>query len=189
MNHIKEKKQRLRKKVNKRVASLELEYCKEADQQIFFHATNLSEYKNAETVFCYVGRKEEIDTLPILKDILEKGKRLGVPRCIEKGVMKVYEIKSLKELEVGAYGILEPCGSCICIEQSEIDIAFVPCLSSSIEGRRLGYGGGYYDRYLEKTGFTRIVLCREQIIEKEVPVDKHDQKMDIVISEKEIYRI
>lgn len=68
----------------------------------------LEEYQSAGCVFCYVSTGKEMDTFSVLQDILQSGKRLGVPKCMEKGIMNVYEIHSLQELHPGAYGILEP---------------------------------------------------------------------------------
>lgn len=186
---IVEEKRELRKEIRKKRMQLPTQYCTEADAKIFRHAVSLSEYEKAKTVFCYVGTREEIDTLPLLKDILKRGKRLGVPKCISKGIMKVYEIRNLESLEKGAYGILEPAAGCILIEPEEIDLAFIPCLSCSIDGRRLGFGGGYYDRYLQHARFPGAVLCRSRLMWEEIPMDTYDRRMDIVISEEKIVRV
>lgn len=176
----------LRKRIKKKIANLPDEYCRRADEQICRYAVSLPEFEEAGTVFCYVGTAEEIDTGFILKKALEEGKRLGVPRCVSKGIMKVYEIRSLDELEEGHYGIMEPGEGCRCIEPEEIELAFVPCLTCSRDGMRLGYGGGYYDRYLEQTQCVKVVLCRKKLMEEDIPTEEHDKKMDIVISEEEI---
>lgn len=189
MSGIAERKKLLRKEVKKKILNLPYEYCKCADAQIFRHAVSLTEFSNAGTVFCYVGTEGEIDTIPILQEILKQGKTLGVPKCISDGVMQVYEIKSLDELEEGSYGIPEPGEGCRCIDLKEIELAFVPCLTCSRDGKRLGYGGGYYDRYLEKGKFLKAALCREALLEEEIPIEKFDIRMDVVISEEEVIRV
>ena len=136
-----------------------------------------------------MGTAGEINTRPILEHILSAGKRLGVPRCIEKGVMEVRSVTSLDQLKPGMYGIPEPDEACPLICPGEIDLAFVPCLSCSRDGRRLGYGGGYYDRYLARTGCRRIALCQEKMTEEAIPAEEWDLRMDGVITEKRIYNV
>lgn len=177
----------MREAVKKEVRQLCDAYCKEADQAIFENVRALPQYRQARTVFCYVGTATEINTMPLLTDILESGKTLGVPRCISKGVMQVYQIESLNELKPGAYGIPEPEDGRELIEPERIDLAIIPCLCCNQKGMRLGYGGGYYDRYLEKGDFVKVVLCREKLMKEEIPIESHDIAMDFVISEKGVY--
>ena len=186
---MKHQKKNLRSRMKKKAMELPEEYCTSADKAIGRYVMSLAEYQKAKTVFCYVGRKWEINTRPILEQILRDGKRLGVPKCVEKGIMEVREIDSFECLEAGAYGILEPKDGCACIRSEEIDLALIPCLSCSHDGKRLGHGGGYYDRYLEDADFTKAVLCRERLTEEEIPTDSLDISMDIVVTEKGIWRM
>ena len=157
------------------------EYIKISDKKICEEVLKLSELKRAETVFCYVSTPEEIDTQELISKLLKNGKRVAVPRCEGKGLMRAYEIKSLKELQSGAFGIMEPKEECPLVAPSEIDMAVIPCLACSKDGKRLGYGGGFYDRYLENTKFDRVILCREKQILSKIPTDKWDQPMNIII--------
>lgn len=187
---LKSRKRELRRQVRESVAVLDPDYCREADRRILEHIVSLPEYGQAETVFCYVGRCDEIDTLPVIERMIREGKRVGVPVCVAKGIMEVREIRGREDLEDGQYGILEPGQSCPVIHPGEIDLALVPCMTCTREGVRLGYGGGYYDRYLsqETVRFAKAVLCRGRMMSEEIPVDEHDAKMDIVISEEGIFR-
>ena len=176
-------KQKLRKELKERRDSLEARYRQDADAGIFRRAVSLPEYLAAETVFCYVGTRDEINTRPILEHILSSKKRLGVPRCIAKGVMEVCIVTDMEQLKPGMYGILEPGEECPVILPREIDLAFVPCLSCSRDGLRLGYGGGYYDRYLAQTDCIKAALCREKMMSEAIPAQEWDLKMDAVITE------
>lgn len=160
---------------------------KNADKLIFHNLITTTEYIEAETVFCYVGTEEEIDTSFLLKHILACGKKLGVPRCIGKGIMEARRIDDFGQLRTGMYGIQEPVERCPVILPGDIDLAIVPCLTCSRDGRRLGYGGGYYDRYLREAYCRKIVLCREKMLEEKIPAEEWDLTMDIVITEKGIY--
>lgn len=186
---MKHQKKNLRSRMKKKAMELPEEYCTSADKAIGRYVMSLAEYQKAKTVFCYVGTKREINTHPILEQILRDGKRLGVPKCVEKGIMEVKEIDSFECLEAGAYGIPEPKESCVCIRPEEIDLALIPCLSCSHDGKRLGYGGGYYDRYLKRADFTKAVLCRERLTEEEILMDSLDISMDIVVTENGIWRM
>jgi len=183
MSGLKEQKKQLRKKIKEKLAALSMEYCRFADRQIDNKVISLEAYQNAKVVFCYVGTKEEINTNPILEDILKSSKRLGVPKCISYGVIEVYEITSLDELQPGAYGILEPIEGCRLIEPKEIEFAVIPCLSCSKDGKRLGYGGGFYDRYLPKLSCKKAVLCRSALLEEDIPVDEFDIRIEIVVTD------
>ena len=212
---IGEIKRALRKTVKEKQALLTREYIEYANEQICRNILGMQEYENAQAVFCFVGRKNEIDTTNILKQVLSDGKKLLVPKCrpkvenIEKagassinnstGIMDAFEITSLDQLEAGAYGILEPKESCTLVEPREIDFAVIPCMSCDAEGNRLGHGGGYYDRYLQlaekqakSLGMqfcTRVVICRERMMMVKVPTEDTDQKMDYVVNENKIVRL
>ncbi|MDD2980235.1 MAG: 5-formyltetrahydrofolate cyclo-ligase [Hespellia sp.] len=186
---IKQKKINLRKKIKEKIAELDAAYCQKADAQIAMRVTALPEYEAAKTIFCYVGMEQEINTLPILFDAWKNGKRVGVPRCIGKGIMKVYRVRSMEDLQSGHYGILEPRESCELLKPQELDLALIPCVTCNDSGERLGYGGGYYDRYLTRSTFPRVIMCRERIMEPDIPVDWQDQRMNVVVTESKTIRI
>lgn len=187
IDDLTKQKRELRKRIKQEIAELPEEYCRRADEEIFRRAVSMPEFLTAKTVFCFVGTAGEINTVLILKKILHEGKRLGVPLCRGKGVMEVREIHGLDELCPGAYGILEPKERCRRIEPEEIDLAFIPCLTCGKDGTRLGHGGGYYDRYLAQTDFTRAALCRSRLMEEQIPAGKYDCAMDQIISEEAVY--
>ena len=150
----------------------------------------LEEYQSCRLRVLLCKYRKRNGYISVLQAILQSGKRLGVPKCMEKGIMNVYEIHSLQELHPGAYGILEPKEAPErLIQPGAIDFALIPCISCDRSGRRLGHGGGYYDRYLEKTRCVKAVLCREELLVDEIPVEEHDLRMDLVISEKGCYKM
>ena len=97
--------------------------------------------------------------------------------------MNAYEIHTLSVLEPGMMGILEPPTSCTLVEPEELQLVLVPCVTCTARGERLGYGGGFYDRYLEKTSAFRAILVRSRVMEEAVPMEEHDLCMDEVITE------
>lgn len=180
---LKSEKKMLRKHILSKVKTLSKQYCEEADWKIKENVCAMDEYKSAEVIFCYVGTEREIDTKPILKQILLDGKILAVPRCVGKGIMKAFRIRDLAVLKPGTMGIEEPADDCEEIRPEDIHLAFVPCVTCSTEGVRLGYGGGFYDRYLNDTKAFRACLVRALLMEEHVPSEFHDLKMDAVVTE------
>lgn len=177
-----------RTEIKNRIKNLTEEYKKASDISISNAIFSLSEYKTASFIFCYVSTENEIDTRAVIQRTWADGKRIAVPRCIRKGIMELYEIHSFNDLENGAYGILEPKMDCNTVSVNEIDFGIIPCVSCDRDRNRLGHGGGYYDRYLAQSDFVTAALCREQLMLDHVITEAHDLPVDIVISEKNIYR-
>ena len=176
-------KSELRALIARQVAALPPDYCREADGAICRHVLDWEVYRQAKAVFCYVGTDREIDTRPILRDALDRGKVLAVPLCVAKGVMEARQIRSLEDLVPGKYGILEPGLDCPLVAPEALDLALVPCSTGSRSGRRLGYGGGYYDRFLPRTTCPKALLCRGRLVRADIPTEDHDQLMDFLVTE------
>lgn len=163
------------------------QYMKEADGKIADKVFNLRAYKNARSIFCFVGVDREIDTNPILLDAFSKRKSVAVPRCSKQGIMNAFVISSLEDLEIGHWGLLEPKSSCEYMPPNSIDMCIVPCLACDRKGNRLGRGGGYYDRYFQRCQAPEICLCREKLLFENIPVEEHDFLVKKIITEKNIY--
>ena len=97
--------------------------------------------------------------------------------------MEAREIRSLDDLVSGKFGIPAPGEHCPVVEPGEFDLVIVPCSTGNEKGQRLGYGGGFYDRYLEKTRCPKVLLCRKALAKSEIPVEEHDLVMDYFTSE------
>jgi len=183
---ISEKKRALREKIMQKVAALSESYTTASDKQICEAVLKTPEYQKAKTVFCYVGRKSEINTRPILEDVLQSGKRLCVPKCVAKGVMEARQITSFDDLVLAKFGLLEPLDDCALVLPSEIDFVVVPCAACNLSGHRLGFGGGFYDRYLKEADFFKCMICRQALICEEIPMEDHDLIPDMLITEERI---
>lgn len=142
-------------------------------------------YINALAVFVYVSIGSEIDTHFLLERILKDGKRLIVPKCNTKEcVMELYEITSLNQLVIGAYNIPEPSGSVRRVERDEVCLAVVPALAFDKSGARLGYGGGYYDKFLSGFCGYSVGLTYPQCMADELPFEDFDCRVDEVVCAK-----
>lgn len=178
-------KEAIRSEVAARIKNLSPVYCREADEAICRCLLQSELYQKARTILCYVGTAAEINTMSLLHAALRDGKILALPLCSEeKGVMEARQIAGLGDLVSGRFGILAPKLQCPLVAPEDIDLVVVPCATGDAQGRRLGYGGGYYDRYLPRTRCPALVLCRGQLVREGLPVEAHDVPMDYLATEK-----
>ena len=144
-------------------------------------------YKNSTNIFIYIGFGSEIDTKEYIKEFLSEGKNVFVPR-IKDNIMEAVKIDSISDLVKNKYGIPEPSYNLYKTSDGSknIDLIIVPGLAFDITGGRLGYGGGYYDRYLEDKfkNIPKIALAYDFQVINNVPTDKHDIRVDYIITEK-----
>ncbi|MHB9941172.1 5-formyltetrahydrofolate cyclo-ligase [Clostridium sporogenes] len=144
-----------------------------------------SSYKDSNFIFIYVSLRDEVNTHDIIKEGLKHGKRVCVPKVIStKEGMVAIEIKDFSELiECGHYKILEPKNFQNIVDPKEIDLAILPGLAFDLKGGRLGYGGGFYDRFIPKLKreVPKIALAYDFQILKEVPKDVHDILVEEII--------
>lgn len=146
------------------------------------------QFKSAGDVLCYSSFGSEIDTARIIGESLALGKRLFLPKCLgEKGRMRFFLIASPDDLAKGAYGIAEPdIHKCSAAAGFENALCIVPALSFDRSGFRLGYGGGYYDRFLAENDVISVGLCYNELISNALPHESFDKSVDFVITETEI---
>jgi 5-formyltetrahydrofolate cyclo-ligase len=178
----------LRQTILRERAMIDLEAKKHKDQAIFERLTALNIFKEARTISCFVSDPErfEIDTTAILDKILSNSKSLYVPVMRQKGSMQMAKINSLHELSPNKWGILEPKKPVYSIQQPELVI--VPMLASDQRKQRLGFGMGYYDRYLQANASAlRVGLVYESFIFKQLPSEDHDIPMHIIITDENTY--
>ena len=143
----------------------------------------LSEYGKYGSFFIYNSFGDEADTHKITAQLLAMGKSVYLPRVEGKNIVAV----PYGALKKGAYGIEEPTGEPYF---GRIDVAVVPLLAINSRGYRLGYGGGYYDRFLANQGKTalKIGICYDfQIVDK-IPAEGHDVPADAIVTDARIFR-
>lgn len=179
-------KSRLRGEIADQVRNLSQVYCREADEAICRWVLQSEIYQRARAVFCYVGNDREIDTSALLRAALRDGKILAVPLCTERGVMEARQLRGLGDLVSGKYGILAPKLDCPLVRPEDLNLAVVPCCTGNARGQRLGYGGGYYDRYLPQVNCPTMLLCRARLVREDIPVEPHDLTMDYLVTEEGI---
>ncbi len=149
------------------------------------------EYKDAETIFIYYPFRKEINTRIIIKDALSKNKKIVLPK-VSGSEIKLFFITDIKkDLKPGSFSILEPdISQCMEADLKSIDLVIVPGLCFDLNFNRIGYGGGFYDRILKKLNskINIIALAFDLQIFNNIPACSHDQKVDIIMTESNIYR-
>lgn len=181
-------KRALRDKLLRRAEALAGEYIAEASAKMTALVTSCSVYQESRALFIYVSTAREPDTAGVLADALRSGKAVYVPKCLPGGHMRAVRIESRDDLRPGFAGILEPADSLPEADPGAIDLAIVPCVSVARDGRRLGRGGGYYDRFLADSRAVKLCLCFEQLLSDDIPTAAHDVRMDCAATENEIIR-
>ncbi len=160
------------------------------DRSIAASVRRLWQYEKCDTLLCYVSTDIEVDTKAIIKHALEDGKRVAVPRCIpDTRLMGFYYIRSLEELSPGTFGVPEPTGDAanLLTDRSK-GLCIVPALCYDRRGYRLGYGKGYYDRYLSGFGGTVIGICYSNCIVRQLPHGRFDRPVETLVTEQYIRR-
>lgn len=149
---------------------------------------SLDEYADAECVALYAPAHNETDTGLILAAAFRAGKRVLYPAvCGHQMVFR--RVERLEELREGAFGILEPCPTGVDHQADEADLIVVPGVAFDPTGHRIGYGKGYYDRFLHQTdGRAHLIgLCHDfQLVDGTIPSVAHDIPMELIVSDKRI---
>lgn len=158
------------------------------DHAIAASMFTLAQYQAAHTIFCYCSTTEEIATDAIILDALAHGKRVCVPRCERPGEMTARLITSLDQLVPGKFDIREPTADQPIAAPTEIDFCIVPCLCADPQGFRLGYGGGYYDRFLCQTKAYTVALCAaSRLLDEPLPRESTDVPCDCILTERQVH--
>ncbi|HKH10073.1 MAG TPA: 5-formyltetrahydrofolate cyclo-ligase [Rubrobacter sp.] len=152
---------------------------------------DLRSYERSNVVLAYASFGTEIPTDRFLRRVLEDGKTLLLPRVGHDG-LDLHEVRDpAGDLAPGTWGIREPKPDlCPLADTHSVDFALIPGVAFDRRGRRLGYGGGYYDRLLAgalSNGTPLVSGAFEVQMVDEVPVGPHDASVDVVVTEEEIY--
>lgn len=185
---IKTAKKELRTQTKARTLALSDAEKKQASRRIFEAVSLLSAYRKATSVMLYAATPNEVDTTPLLEDVLKRGLTLWLPWCREEDLtllpVKVRDLRN--DLVVGAYGIhspQEPINK-VMPEDFQPSIIFVPGVVFDKKGNRIGRGLGYYDKFLAElpSGTLKIGLAFGCQVVGSVPTEDFDQRLDQVIS-------
>lgn len=149
------------------------------DDIILNKIINLEEYNKSNLILTYVSLKDEVDTIKLIKYSFERGKKVAVPKCEGEDII-FYYINNLEDLEECNFGILEPKTNKI-VNNFTNSVCIVPGVAFDKENNRIGYGRGFYDRFLKSYNGIKIGLTYRECICDKIYTDINDIKMDKVI--------
>ena len=143
----------------------------------------LPQVEEADTVMVFYGTGREPNTVPLIQALLERGKRVTLPVVLPHRGMEARQVLDVDQLVPNRFGIPEPDQSCPLVPKEEIAVALIPHLMCDREGYRLGWGGGYYDRWLpDFTGLT-VSVCRLNRLIDHMPREEFDVPVKLVLIE------
>lgn len=191
MNDIRPLKQKLRAESKLYRNELSNNEKAELDSKISDRLFNTWQYKNCEVLLTYVSTEIEVDTREIISRALADGKRVAVPRCIDNTrLMDFYFIKDFDDLESGYMGVLEPIPEkCEKMTDFSEGLCIVPALMFDLYGYRLGYGKGYYDRFLSNFCGETLGICYNRCIREKLPHGKFDKCVEKIITQSRIITV
>ena len=173
-------KKELRKQIRERKRAMTPEEIQSASQKLaeLFLATE--QYRGAKTVYGYLPYNQEVRTVPILEQALADGKRVAVPK-IYGDEMKFVYLTDLNRVAASNFGIPEPVAD-EPVADDPTALVLMPGLVFDKEGHRIGYGGGYYDKFLaEESAHPTVALCYEFQIVEQLPTEEFDIPVDLVL--------
>lgn len=160
----------------------------EKSMQIFEQLITVPEFKRADRIYTYVSMDNEIDTIMLIDYSLSLEKRVFVPRVSGKD-MEFYEISDISELSPGYMGIYEPDINGKEPDYSRTGFMCMPGLAFDRSYNRIGYGGGFYDRYLSvENKLYKAALAYEAQLLESIPAQDGDVRPDMIVTEESIYR-
>ncbi|MDS1029199.1 5-formyltetrahydrofolate cyclo-ligase [Bacillota bacterium LX-D] len=184
-------KKNLRQEVLTKRKELVPEVVAEKSSLIINKVIALEEYQKAKTIMLYLAFRNEVDTTLLIKHAMTEGKKVVIPVSDMQNIALIpTELRNYPgDLEEGAYGILEPKKEAFhFVDPQEIDLLIVPGVAFDGQGYRLGYGAGYYDRFIPqlRTDTTILALAFElQIVQRVFP-ESHDKQMQFIVTEERI---
>ncbi|MBP3322439.1 MAG: 5-formyltetrahydrofolate cyclo-ligase [Clostridia bacterium] len=188
MHSARDEKKELRKHCSLIRDGIEAREKIDADRRILQRLTSLTSYRFASLILLYAPIKSEIDVWPLLESALHGGKQVALPLCEEQpGVMSFRLVTKKEDLTVGAFGVMEPSKNAPIVGKELLRkkdaLLVVPALAFDKHGYRLGYGKGYYDRFLSEFGGTSVGLVYRRLLFDRVPKGYYDRKVDLLVSE------
>ncbi len=159
----------------------------ENDRRIAENVRRLHQYAPSGTILVYVSTPIEVDTKTIIENAWADGKKVAVPRCIpETRLMEFHYITSFDDLAPGTFGVLEPAKDLPIVEDFTACLMIVPAMQFDWNGYRLGYGKGYYDRYMSRFTGVSAGICYSDELRKYMYHGRYDKPVDIIVTDRYI---
>lgn len=187
MNSIKTIKNDIRLRLLEQRQNIPESEKRAAEEQIINTISSLASFRFAKTLLLYYPIRNELDITPLIEISAKLGKKAALPISNkDEPEMDFFYISSKSELVKGAFGIMEPKKDAekYIPENSDSAICIIPAVAYDTSGHRLGYGKGYYDRFLTRFHGTRLGICMSDMLLNELPHGKYDIPVNAIITEK-----
>lgn len=179
-------KKELRRRVREELSALSRSELVRSDDALFARFLALPQVEEARIIFAFWGIPgKEPDTSRLIGELVRRGKAVGLPRMLPGHRMEVRRFDPDRPLVKVSFGISEPGEDCPLLDREDIDLVLVPAVCYDGCGYRLGFGGGYYDRWLEGFSGVKVGLCRGAVLREAVPIEAHDARVDLLLTEEE----
>ena len=180
-------KQDLRARSKERRRGMSAEEKEALDSAVAENVRRLKEYRPAKTILIYMSTPIEVDTIRIIKNAWADGKRVAVPRCIpDTRNMEFHYIDSFDCLSVGSFSVMEPDETLPIVTDFSGCLMLVPGMHFDMKGYRIGYGKGYYDRYMVRFTGISAGICYSSELKPFLYHGRYDRHVDIVVTDKRI---
>ena len=157
-----------------------------SDRALFAAFLALPQVQRADTLFLFWGIPgREPGTQHLVHELAAMGKRVGLPRMLPGGGLEVRQFVPGLPMVSASFGIQEPSPHAPLLAAEDIRLALIPAVCYDRQGFRLGFGGGYYDRWLADSSGFRVGLCRGLVLQDRVPTEAHDSRVDLLLTERE----
>ena len=180
---IRREKDRLRRQIARWEAEQPRETLRGSDEALFRRFLALPQVRQADTLLLFWGMRAEPRTGYLVRTLAEQGKTVGLPRCRAGGQMTFHPFRGREDLVRHRFGMLEPPADAPLLDPARAEAALIPAMCYDRDGMRLGRGGGYYDRFLDRYPGLTVGLCRDALLRDAVPVEGHDRGVDLVLTE------
>lgn len=183
-------KSELRQKYRSLRQAMPQEIKNQKDEAIANQVRRLWQYQRNNILLIYVSTSIEVDTFRIIHQAMADGKRVAVPRCVpDTRNMEFYYIDSVDELSPGMFGVLEPKATPERLyQEKDGGLCIVPAFSYDWRGYRLGYGKGYYDRFLSRFEGNMVGICYSDCVQRSLPHGRFDRPVELLVTESYLRR-
>ena len=165
--------------------ALSLDFIKITSKEIQDNLRKVDFFRSAKSIGAYYSIGSEVQTQDILQEILNAGKQLALPKVVKNDLV-FKKITSFSDLQQGNFSVMEPKEKCESVKN--LDVIIIPAIALTRDGFRLGYGFGYFDRFLHGKKSKIIALSYAKQIVKSFPRDDHDVKINCIVTEDEVIR-
>lgn len=185
-----EKKESMRKEMLETLANLDAEERAKISEQLATNLTKTDLWKNATRIGIYLSFGNEWETRKIIEKAWAEGKKIAIPKTIPKTkAMEFYQIDDYSQVQKGHFDIEEPLiEEAKFVEKDSINLLVVPGLVFSKDGYRIGFGGGYYDRFLTDFIHPTVSLVSEKQLRNSIPINQYDLPVHYLITEERIIK-